>query len=261
MGLFDWFSKEGKFKRHLRRASDRDAQPEDREASTMALVEEGSPEAIYAVLKRFDTKLSQQMKDKAEKEWVHDLLLTATDKLDRPLDEWMERCNTFAWPLKLHVARHGEEATCERIFALLDGPVGKAAFEPGKRRELLIWLTEHPHPGAVEAVLPFLDDFQDDVRYAAAEVLFANGQDLPEEARDALFGRLTNPDEESRRLQLRIGEVFRDPRLARPGRCRRRRAPRRLRRARRTARRLSSPSSSRRWPVPVNRPSARAMAA
>ena len=41
MGLFDFLTREGRFKRHVRRMSDRDAPPEDREASAQLLFEDG----------------------------------------------------------------------------------------------------------------------------------------------------------------------------------------------------------------------------
>ena len=52
---------------------------------------------------------------------------------------------------------------------------------------------------------PFLKDFDENVRYAAAEVMLAQ-QD--ESARPLLEAAMSNPDEDSNRLRVRLAEVF-----------------------------------------------------
>jgi hypothetical protein len=205
MGLFDYFTQEGKLKRHARRMSDRDAMPEDREASAHWLAEEGSRAAIAGLLRRFDMSLTQQMKDRTEKELVYRLLLQLGDDVVEPTHTWLKRCKQYAWPLKLLVELEGEAPVVKTVYDVLDGPVGKAAFEPERRRELLVWLGERRDPGVFEHVPRFLSDFDEDVRYAAAEVLIAQEDDA---AREPLLAVLADPDEESIRLKHRIAGVF-----------------------------------------------------
>lgn len=205
MGLFDYFTAEGKLKRHARRMSDRDAQPEDRDASARWLADEGSPKAILALLTRFDMRITQDMKDRAEKQFTFDLLRSLGDDVVTPLRAWLKKCKHYAWPLKLMVETEGEDAAVEVVFSLLDGPVGKASFEPERRKELLIWLAERQHTGVIEAVTPFLDDFDEEVRYAAAECVVKQEDDA---GRPLLLAILANPKEESIRLKHRIAGVF-----------------------------------------------------
>ncbi len=64
MGFFDLFmSDEKKIKKHHRRLTNRDAQDEDREASAHWLADNGTPEALLALLSRFDMALDHQLKD------------------------------------------------------------------------------------------------------------------------------------------------------------------------------------------------------
>ena len=126
MGLFDRFTKEGKFMRHVRRMSDRDAQPEDREASARVLAEDGSPKAVMGLLSRFDIKVTQMMKDKQEKEFAYNLLLNVgKEKVERPIRAHFRKCKDYAWPLKLMVALEGQTAAVEQVYELLEGPVGQ----------------------------------------------------------------------------------------------------------------------------------------
>ncbi|MCB9666437.1 MAG: HEAT repeat domain-containing protein [Alphaproteobacteria bacterium] len=206
MGLFDMFSKEGKLKRHARRMADRDAMPEDRDASARWLAEEGSRPSIAGLLTRFDMNLTQDMKDRAEKQLVFDLLTGLGEPVVEPLNVWVRRCKQYAWPLKLLVALRDEDEAVTAVFEILAGPVGKATFEPERRKELVVWLAERRHAGIVEHVAPFLKDFDEEVRYAAAETLVAQGDDS---ARQPLLAVLANPEEESLRLKHRLAQVFR----------------------------------------------------
>ena len=205
MGLFDRFTKEGKFNRHVRRMSDRDAQPEDREASARFLADDASPKAIMGLLTRFDITITGQSKDRAEKEFTLGLLRGLGAETSRPVRAWMAKCKSYAFPLRLMLEVEGDTATVEQVFEVLDGPAGKDAFEPGRRKELLVWLSDHPHPDAMARVGRFLDDFDEEVRYATAEVFVAQEDDA---AREPLLKILANPEEESLRLKHRLATVF-----------------------------------------------------
>ena len=77
MGIFDFLfggNKETQLKRHAKKVSNLNAQADEREASAQWLAEEGSPQAIGALLKRFSINYEQRMKDIKEKEYIYKLL-------------------------------------------------------------------------------------------------------------------------------------------------------------------------------------------
>lgn len=204
MGLFDFFTREGKMKRHVRRMSNRDTPPEDREVSAHWLSEEGSPQALYGLLTRFDLQISQGLKDKSEKELVFQLLLQHGGAVSEPLEQWFAKCKQYAWPLKLLERIEGEQAAVDKVLQLLEGEVGKASFDPSKKIDLLKWLIEHDDARITPLATRFLTDFDEGVRYVAVEaVLSQDGED-----RDLLWGVLTRPEEDSGRLMHRVCEVF-----------------------------------------------------
>jgi hypothetical protein len=206
MGLFDYFlSDEKKIGKHQRRLTNRDAQPEDREASAHWLVEQGSPRCLLALLARFDIALDHQLKDKAEKELIFALAASQGEKIVEPLRVWLKRCKSVAWPLRMFVDIAGKGAAITVVCELLEIERARDDFKPAKKKELLIWLASARHEICLPTASPFLGDFDEGVRYAAAEVIIAQKDPLGAEA---LLTVLVNPSEESNRLKIRICEVF-----------------------------------------------------
>ena len=77
MGIFDFFTggEDGQIKRHAKRVRNLNAQVEDREVSAHWLAENGTEEAITALLGRYTITYEHRMKDAKEKELVLNLLL------------------------------------------------------------------------------------------------------------------------------------------------------------------------------------------
>lgn len=206
MGIFDMFlSEEKRIQKQQRTLTNRDAQAEDREAAARWLAENGSPKAIVALLTRFDMKLENQLKDSGERDLVYALCADLGEALERPLGRHMKKCQSIALPIRLMEEQQGEEATIQAVFALLQREYEKDDFKPRRKTDLLVWLAKRRHEGATEAAAPFLKDFDENVRYAAVEVIAA--QDDPG-ASALLEPVLANPDEEANRLKVRIAELF-----------------------------------------------------
>lgn len=206
MSLLDYFTYEGRLKRHARRAANRDLQAEDREASIQWLSKDGSPKAIVALLSRFDVNLSSQLKDMAEKEQLLQILLHHKDVLSEPLRHWLAQCKQLAFPMRLLENTEGSAAAIQMAFDLLDAEAKKSAFHPEKKHSLLVWLAERKHAGALRCSVQFLEDFDENVRYAAAEVAIYQETD---DAREPLLAALARPAEDSNRVRHRICEAFR----------------------------------------------------
>jgi hypothetical protein len=206
MGMFDFFMSEDKrIARQQRTLTNRDVQGEDREKAARWLADNGTPKALVALLTRFDLQLESGLKDRAEKDFVYKLALGFGAAIERPLERHLERCRQIALPLRLYVELKGDAAAVERVFSLLEHERKKDDFKPQKKLDLLVWLAERRHPGAVEAASASLEDFDEGVRYAAAEVIIGQ-QD--EAGRKHLERILRNAAEESNRLRVRIADVF-----------------------------------------------------
>ncbi|MFK7927619.1 MAG: HEAT repeat domain-containing protein [Myxococcota bacterium] len=207
MGMFDFMlSPEKKLAKNTRRLTNRDSQPEDREASAQWLANEGSPIAIMGLLSRFDMKLDHQLKDKGETDIVYSILVSMGEPVVVPCKSWLRQCVSLARPLALLGDLQGEEAAIDAALEILEIETERGnEFKPAKKRAALIWLAEKRHPEAIERVSRFLEDFDEGVRYAAAEVMAMQRDDA---ARLPMLAALANPEEESNRLRVRICEIF-----------------------------------------------------
>lgn len=205
MGLFDFLSggEEAQLRRHAKRMTNINAQTEDRQASAQWLAENGSDPAILGLLGRFTWTFENGMKDSAEKKLVYDLLLDLGPKVCEPVREWMKKNANIAQPLRLLEHFEGKDGVVKVLLEMLARE--NDPFKTEKKRQILIKLAEYKHPAIVPAVVPVLKDFDEGVRYGAAEVLLA--QDDPSVA-GPLAERLADREEDSGRLRGRVAECF-----------------------------------------------------
>lgn len=206
MGIFDFLfggNKETQLKRHAKKVSNLNAQADEREASAQWLAEEGSPQAIAALLKRFSINYEQRMKDIKEKEYIYKLLETKGAGVVEPAKEWMRRNPNFAYPIQLIAKFEGEEVMIAFLLELLS--LEDDDFSPQKKLQLLSHLQNHTHPSICPAILPYLKDFNEDVRFATIETIAV--QKDPQ----AIAPLLEQMEQEaSNRLRHRIASIFSD---------------------------------------------------
>lgn len=207
MGMFDFLmSPEKRLARHIRRLTNRDAQPEDRQASAEWLAGQGTPQAILGLLSRFDMKLDHDLKNTTEIEGMIALVVSLGSDAVEPLKAWLRQCKAVTQPLEILVRLEGERSGIEACYDILrrEREAGND-FKPAKKRAVLIWLAERRVDDIVEHAAPFLTDFDEGVRYAAAEAIAASADDG---GRLPLLQALAEPDEESNRFRARICDVF-----------------------------------------------------
>lgn len=206
MGLFDFFmSDEQKINKHQRTLTDKAQQAEEREASARWLLQNGKPVSLLALLSRFEMRLEHQLNDQNEKELVYGMIAGQGDAAIEPLRAHLKRARQMAIPLRLLAEMRGTEEAVNAAIELLELERKKDDFKPEKKMQILVWLAEGRHVRAAPVAEHFLDDFDEGVRYSAAEVLIASGE---EPARRALERALANPKEESTRVARRIADIF-----------------------------------------------------
>ena len=79
MGMFDLFSKDGRDQRardkNIAAAVNKYKQSPDRMKAMQALRDDGSPEALYGLIRRFGMMYDKTIEDEQEKEWVFEMLV------------------------------------------------------------------------------------------------------------------------------------------------------------------------------------------
>ena len=206
MGFMDMFiSDDKKIRNRQRTLTNRDSQAEDREIAARWLAENGSGKALLSLLSRFDMQLEHQLNDRDERELVYALAMAVGEPIVKPLRAHLRKCKKFAMPIRLFQQLQGETKAVEFVFDLLQIELDKDNFKPEKKTDMLVWLTQFRHPGMIASAAPFLKDFDEAVRCAAAEVIISQQDDAGRDALEAAFG---NPEEDSNRLRVRLAEVF-----------------------------------------------------
>jgi putative lipoic acid-binding regulatory protein len=207
MGLLDLFSKERTRERTVNKAINKYAQSPDRLKALQSLAADGSPEALYGMLRRFGMMYDKTIDDEQEKEWVFETLVSKGGVVLDPLKKYMLAADSISWPLRL----------LDKIVATKDEVVDAIAqvmerHEPGyerdptKKIQLLNHLAAIKSPRVSALVRPYLADMDEGVRYAAVEAMLCQEDEAA--AREPLLEQFVSDGEDSKRLRIRIADGF-----------------------------------------------------
>jgi hypothetical protein len=210
MGLLEFFGVGGErnLRKHIARAKNKDAQSADRFASLEALATDGSAGAVEGLLGRFTMRYDKSIEDEQEKQWVFDQLCKKGSDILQPLQKHLLSAESISWGLKiLHEVASEEDAwpVLERLCAQNDNSYTR---DPSKKVQLLHYLGEQQDARACQALIPYLEDMDEGVRFTAVEALLQHKN--AEISRESMLVLLVRPEEESRRIKVRIVEGFAD---------------------------------------------------
>lgn len=209
MGVFDLFSKDGREQRsrqkNAARAVDKYAQSPDRMKALQSLRDDGSPDALYGLFRRFGMMYDKTIEDEQEKEWVFETLAEKGGAVLQPLKRYLASAESISWPLRL----------LDKIVATKDEQLDVVAEElgrhepgyerdPTKKIQLLNHLTGIKSPRVAPLVVPYLDDMDEGVRYAAVETLLRQVDEAA--VREPLIAHFVSPKEDSLRIRIRIAD-------------------------------------------------------
>jgi len=207
MGLKEMFfgGAEGRRKRHVARARNKDAQSADRFASLDALRDDASDEAIAGLLGRFTMRYDKSIEDEQEKDFVYECLVKMGKKVLPELTKHLRSADSIAWGLKIltHVADLDEAWPI--LADLCERNDNTYTRDPSKKIQILHQLQDLDDKRSAEALVPYLADIDEGVRYVAVEGLIK--LKMPEIGRDPLLALLVSK-EPSRRILTRVAEGF-----------------------------------------------------
>jgi hypothetical protein len=210
MGLKDLLfgGAEGKLRRHIARAKNKDAQSADRFSSLEVLRDDGSPDAVLGLLGRFTIRYDKSIEDEQEKDWVFEQLSAMGPKIVPQVQQHVRNADSIAWGLKvLHDIASADEQW-PVLADLCERNDNTYTRDPSKKIQLLHYLGEQSDPRCGQALVPYLEDMDEGVRFTTVEGLLHHKQ--IEAAREPLLKLLVNPKEESRRIKKRIVDGFAD---------------------------------------------------
>jgi hypothetical protein len=214
MGFLDMFGGgKNRLAKHIARARNKDAQSADRFASLEVLrdaAQEGDDagQAVEGLLSRFTIRYDKSIEDEQEKQYVFDELTRLGARIVPELQKHLRSAESIAWGLKvLHEIASVDEAW-PVLADLLERNDNSYTRDPSKKIQLLHYLGEQSDPRCATALVPYLEDMDEGVRFVAVESILHHKDAAS--AREPLLKLLTNDKEESRRIKKRIVDGFAD---------------------------------------------------
>jgi hypothetical protein len=204
-GLFA--SKEKSLQKLIGKATNKLAQQADRWAALEKLREDGSEDALFGLCKRFAITSGNQVEDQQEKTWVVDVLVAKGADALPPLRKFMKSAAQLAYALQVLERVGTKEQALEVVDALLaDEPPGYTR-DPERKLDIIRWMSEWKagHPDVYTRILPYVTDFDQNVRVAATNGIADADIELTGKT---LLDAFLRPEEESGRFRRRVAEVL-----------------------------------------------------
>ena len=157
--------------------------------------------------KRWGITSSNHVEDQQEKSWVVEVLTAKGAVALGPLRRYMKGAPQLSHALAVVTAIADRAQMLEVADELLADEKPGYTRDPERRLDVIRWLAEWKDGGAdaTRRLVPYLKDFDQNVRVAAADAIADADPALTAEALLAAFLR---PEEESGRFRKRIAEIL-----------------------------------------------------
>ena len=182
MGLLDWFSKDAKLERATERwgkkLMQKYMQTAERKRAIEALTDIGTPEAISALLRRFQYRTDATIVDEDEKQQVYAAVVGLGDDSVTPLVTYISNELSLYWPAKALRAIVGDAETARHIITALDGIEDSFGTNQQRREQLVDSLRGLAHEETVyQKLLALMQDEDEEVVIRAIDGLSARDDD------------------------------------------------------------------------------------
>src|SRR3954462_1639296 len=174
MGLLDMFGiggPEARVRRLQKKASQKFGPPENRQGAIEELGALKTAAAVEALLTRYTFRVDPGITDDDEKAQVLALITQAGEAALPPVKQFISTRDEISWPLRALDGLLPEAEVVQFLVEVARKASGEYSRVPEKKVLLLHALSAHRSPAIAPAVLPFLEDMDDEVQIAAAEVI------------------------------------------------------------------------------------------
>src|SRR5437870_2590401 len=172
MGLLDMLGIGGsKIARLQKKASEKYGPPENRQGAIEELGEMKTEAAVDALLMRFTIRIDPGITDDEEKARVRALIVQAGEAALPAVKRFILNRDEISWPLRALSDLLPEAEFVKFLIEVARKAAAEYSRVPEKKVLLLHAFAQHKSPEISAAVLPFLEDMDDEVQIAAAEVI------------------------------------------------------------------------------------------
>jgi hypothetical protein len=175
MGLLEKLGMGGgplaKIARLQKKAMEKFGPPENRQGAIEELGELKSEPAVDALLMRFTIRVDPGITDDEEKARTRALIVEAGKAGLPAVKRFILSRDEISWPLRALSDLLPEEEVVKFLVEVARKAAAEYSRVPEKKVLLLHAFAQHKAKEITEAVLPFLEDMNDEVQIAAAEVI------------------------------------------------------------------------------------------
>ena len=190
-----WPSPERQIAKARKRVKEPHGDASVRVGAAQKLAEMGTPEALRALLDRFQITVSPSVQDEEEKEQVLSWIVHHGEKTIPPLMQFLKTERQVYWPLRALREILSREELISRLEELLRYHWENPPASPEPQAQMIRSLRDLHSPGLEEVVRLHLQERDDDIRLASIDYLF----ELPEQdVREAILECYLDSDDRPR---------------------------------------------------------------
>lgn len=180
----------------------------DRQYFLGMLRDEGTDAAARALTKRFTCSCDNTTVDRDEKELTAHLLVEMGGTALEPVKDYIRNYDSGVnWPFRALRRMLEQDALVDFLVEVLESIGPDYVREPERKEQLVLIAKDFPEERLTRALLPYLDDDNETIRYVAAETVIHHAtQGDAEVARKPLSDRLV--EEISTRVTAHIARAF-----------------------------------------------------
>jgi HEAT repeat protein len=206
--VFDFFKRGQPSTKQIEKLVKRLTEPAGEDAPRIEaaekLAEWGTPDALYALLKRFTISGKVITHDIEEKRMVVRMLVERGRESVDPILRFLSTHHNVEWPVQALSQILPREELVPRLVEILEKVAASSEFTPPEHKADLIRAMRGHVTAEIAAVLRrFLSDDDDDVRLAAIDAI----SEIGEEAREPLLDSFI-ASEDRPRIRIKIADVF-----------------------------------------------------
>src|SRR5438094_8738714 len=170
------------------------------------LAEWGTPESLYALLKRFTISSNVITQDIDEKRMVVRMLVEKGNDAIEPILRFLSSHHNVEWPVQALSEILPHQELVPKLVEILEKVAAASEFTPPEHKaDLIRAMRGHVTPEIANVLRQFLSDDDDDVRIAAIDAISEVGEDMREPLLEAFLEADDRP-----RIRIKIAETFAD---------------------------------------------------
>ena len=203
--MFEFLRSKTPLEKLTKRVTETAGEDGPRIEAAQKLADMDSPDATYALAKRFTISSKVITQDIEEKRMVVDMLAAKGERAVEPLLRFLKSYHQVEWPVQALARILPNERLIPKLLAVLEDLAQNPFTSPEHRSSIIKAMRGHVTPEIAEVLKKSLEDDDDDVRIAAVHAI----AEIGESAREILLDAYATAEDRPR-IRIAIAEVFAD---------------------------------------------------